>query len=289
MISFLRRGAGLLRPCFAERSIRENTKESRLAGIGRSKSAPLPLILTILLLLPVALRAESVDVLLAAASDAELQPLISQLGTPHTETRAAWQFWTGTIRGKKVVLTRTEGDPLNAVAATTLAIRHYAPKLVVTIGAARAHDPALKPGDVVVSNTFVAFDGLVSQPHALGDGVHPLTWEQLPHAVMTPGEKEHYQTDFPADPAALAVAEKLTPARGRVVAGALGSANQVNREVDRIAWIHQTWKTSCEDAESAHIAGCALLFNVPVIGLRIIDGTPAETPALALQFLEALK
>jgi adenosylhomocysteine nucleosidase len=106
---------------------------------------------------------------------------------------------------------------------------------------------------------------------------------------MTPGEKEHYQTDFPADAASLALALKLTPARGRIIAGALGSAPQINREADRIAWIHKTWKTSCEDTESAHVAGCALLMRTPVIGLRIIDGSPAETAPLALQFLEALK
>ena len=256
---------------------------TRLASDGIAVAAFL------ILLLPAGLRAESADVLLTAATDAELQPLISQLGTPHPETLAAWQFWTGTLAGRKVVLTRTEGDPLNAVAATTLAIRHYAPRLVVTVGAARAHDPALKSGDVIVSKTFIAFDGLVSQPHGLGAGVHPLTWEKLPHAPMTPGEKEHYQDEFPADAAALAVAQKLTAPRGRVIAGALGSAHQVNREADRIAWIHATWKTDCEDAESAHIAGCALLLRTPVIGLRIIDGTPAETAPLALQFLEALK
>ncbi len=245
--------------------------------------------LTLLLFVSLASLRAATDVLVTAATDTELRPLIAKLGSPHTETRAAWQFWTGTLAGKQVVLTRTEGDPLNAVAATTLAIRHYAPKLVVTVGAARAHDPALKSGDVVVSNTFIAFDGLVSQTHALGEGVYPLTWEKLPHAPMTPGEKEHYQDDFPADSAALTIAQKLTPARGRLVAGALGSAPQINREADRIAWIHQTWKTSCEDTESAHIAGCALLMRTPVIGLRIIDGTPAETAPLALQFLEAMQ
>jgi len=34
------------------------------------------------------LGAEPVDVLLAAAKDTELQPLIAQLGSPHVETRA---------------------------------------------------------------------------------------------------------------------------------------------------------------------------------------------------------
>ena len=234
-----------------------------------------------------ALRAA--DLLLTAATDAELQPLIKQLASPRTETRAAWTFWLGHIAGQSVVLTRTEGDPLNAVAATTLAVRRYSPKLIVTYGAARAHDPALQAGDVVVSSRFAAFDGLVSEPLPLGGGIAPLTWQRLPHAPMTPGEKEQYQDDFPADATALASAQKLKPARGKLVTGVLGSAHQVNREADRIAYIRQEWHTSTEDNESAHIAGCALLLGVPVIGLRIIDGTPEESAALAVQFLEGWK
>lgn len=241
------------------------------------------------LVLITALRAESVDVLFAAATDAELQPLLQRLESPRTETRAAWTFWVGRFAGKTVVLTRTEGDPLNAIAATTLAIRRYSPKLVVTYGRARAHDPALQPGDAVVSDSFAAFDGLVSDPRALGEGVQPLAWQPLPHAPMTPGEKEHYQMDFPADSAALGVAQHLKPARGRLVVGKIGSANQVNREADRIAWIRKTWHTSSEDAESAHIAGCALVLRLPVIGIRVIDGTPGESASLAAQFLEAWK
>jgi len=235
--------------------------------------------------------ASSADLLLTIATDAELQPVLARLTDARTETIAAWQFWSGTLTGRKVVLTRTEGDPLNAVAATTLAIRHFHPRLVVTVGPARAHDPALQSGDLIVSNRFVAFDGLISQVRPLGAGSDSLTWERLPHAVMTPGEKENYQVDFPADALALALAEKLSPARSHriVVAGTLGSAPQVNREADRIAWIRKTWNTSCEDNESAHIAGCALVLDTPALGLRIIDGQPAETAAVALQFVEGWK
>ena len=289
MIPFSRRGAVLLRPFFAQRRIPILTAEkSRRAGIGRSKTAPLRLLLLLAVAFPAFLRAET-DLLLTAATDAELQPLIRQLGAARSETRASWTFWLGTIGGKSVVLTRTEGDPLNAVAATTLALRRYAPKLVVTYGSARAHDPALQPGDVVVSRAFVAFDGFISDPLPLGAGSAPHTWQRLAHAPMTPGEKEKYQDDFPADATALATAGKLRPARGRLVAGVLGSAHQVNREADRIAWIHRTWHTSTEDAESAHLAGCAYLLKTPVIGLRIVEGTPEESAALAMQFLEGWK
>ncbi len=245
-------------------------------------------LIVILLLLTAVLPAAPVEVLLAA-TETELQPLLARLVDPHTEKHAAWQFWTGTLDGKVVALTRTEGDPLNAVAATTLAIRRYAPKLVVTFGAARAHDPALRPGDVVVSGSFAAFDGMISAHRDLNGGTAPLQWKILPHAIMTPGEQEKYLPAFPAYEPALAVAQKLTGARGRVVTGVLGSANQVNHEPDRIATLRTQWGTSCEDPESAHIAGCALLLGVPVIGVRVIDGTDAEAAALVTQLLGGLK
>jgi adenosylhomocysteine nucleosidase len=240
----------------------------------------------VLLLLAAGLRAAPETVLFAAASDAELQPLLVRLAASRTEKVAAWQFWTGTLDGRPVVLTRTEGDPLNAVAATTLAIRHYHPSLIITFGPARAHDPALRPGDAVVSRSFAAFDGIVSPPHPPGTDGTPLAWHKLPHPLMTAGGVETVTEIFPADDAALAAAQKLTGVRGHLVTGVLGSANQINREADRLAWIHAQWGTSCEDGESADIAGCALLLGVPVVGVRVIDGTPGEAAALATQLLK---
>ena len=70
--------------------------------------------------------------------------------------------------------------------------------------------------------------------------------------------------------------------------GVLGSAHQINRETDRIAWLHREWGTSCEDGESAHVAGCALLLGVPAFGVRVIDGQPGEAAALVVQLVEVL-
>ncbi len=254
-------------------------------------SPPKVRLVLFLLLAVLVARAESASgpILFAAATDAELRPLIAKLDGPVTESRAAWQFWLGSIDGKKVVLIRTEGDPLNAVAATTLAIRRYHPQLVVTYGLARAHDPALLPGDVVVSEKFAAFDGMESDVIPLDGGSAPLTWSRLQHKLATAGEKETPTDFFPADAQALGRAKTITLAHGRIIAGVPGSANQVNREADRVAWIHEKWGTSCEDGESAHIAGCAQLLGVPVIGLRVIDGTESTAATVALQFLEAAK
>jgi len=233
------------------------------------------------------LRAEPVDLLIVATDDAALQPIIEKMAQPQVETRGAWTFWSGTLSGKSVVLTRSEGDPLNAVAATALAVRLHPPRLIVSFGTARAHDLALRAGDVVVSASFAAFDGMYSPHLGLDEGSRPAQWEKLPHLLMTAGEKETAAESFPADSSALTLALALAPVHGRVVRGVLGSANQVNREADRIEWLRAKWHTSTEDGESAHVAGCAALLGVPVIGFRIVDGPVADGATFTLSFVEA--
>jgi adenosylhomocysteine nucleosidase len=231
---------------------------------------------------------EAVDVLLVATDDASLQPVLAKVADSHSTVRGAWTVWTGQLGSKRVSLTRAEGDPLNAVAATTLAIRLHPPKLVIVFGPGRAHDAALKSGDIVVSEKFAAFDGLFSKVTALEAGIHPLSWEPLPHLQMTAGEQETPAMTFPADAAAASTALKVTNARGRVVAGVLGSAHQINREVDRIAWLRSTWHTSTEDGGSAHVAGCAALLSAPVVGICVVDARGGDAADFAMRLVEAL-
>lgn len=231
----------------------------------------------------------SVDLLIVAEDDALLRPLIERLEQPVTEASGAWVIWSGRLAGKSVALTRSEGDPLNAVAATTLAIRRHPPRLIFNFGLARAHDPALHAGDIVLSRSFVAFDGMVSPQKPLGAGSNPLQWEKLAHFLMASGEKEVPTEIFPADEHALAVARVLPVGNGLMHVGVLGSAPQVNREADRIAWLREQWGTSTEDGESADIAGCASLFGVPVFGARLIGDSRQNAIAFALEFLEAWK
>ncbi|MEO6003027.1 MAG: hypothetical protein ABIZ04_11170 [Opitutus sp.] len=227
----------------------------------------------------------NVDLLLVAADDSTLAPVLARLENLTTSNHAAWTCWTGTIGNKALVVTRTEGDPLNAVAATTHALRLCKPRLVFVFGVARRHDPSLRTGDIVLSTAFAAFDGIVSPPAPLGGGTHPLTWHALPHALMHPGEQEIASNSFPADASARALALSLKVAEGRLVEGVLGSSAQINREADRITYLRSVWHTSTEDEESAHVAGCAALFGVPVFGARVVNGTPAAAAEFALQFV----
>ena len=254
-----------------------------------------PRLLTIAfgLSLVVTARAEftegQVDLLVLAADDSMLQPILARLENSRVEVHAVWKFWLGKLDGKSAVVARTEGDPLNAVAVTTLAIRHHPPRLIVTFGSARPHDPSLRAGDVIISEKFAAFDGINSPSVPLGGGSDALQWTPLPHALMAANEVERYTVFFEADQTATAFAATLKSARGRVMLGVLGSANQENHEADRIALLHAQWSTSTEDTESAHIAGCAQLFHIPVIGIRVVDASPEESAEIASRFIASWK
>lgn len=232
---------------------------------------------------------EPVAALLIGADEAALRPVLAKITDVQSTTHGAWISSTGRIAGKNVAVTQGEGDPLNAVAATTLAIRLYAPKLIIVFGSARAHDPELRGGDIVVSESFAAFDGIFSNRAELEAGSHPTTWEKLPHSLLAADEKEILTPVFPADLAAKETALTLKTARGRVLTGVLGSANQINREADRVAWLRANWGTRTEDGVSAHVAGCARLFGVPIVGVCVVDAPPVGAAEFVLRLVEALK
>jgi adenosylhomocysteine nucleosidase len=241
------------------------------------------------LALLLALPALGADLLVEASQDAELAPLAARLSDRQIEKIASWTFESGRGFGKDVVLVRTEGDPLNAVAAATLAIRHYRPRLIVTFGTARPHDPKLAAGDVVVARDFTIFAGFNSKPRGAGEGIHPLDWDPDPTLVMHPEEQQLPTRAFATDAKARELMLALPWPGGHVRSGTLGSSPEINREADRISWLRQNWGTDCEDRESAYIAGCASLLNVPVAGFRIIGDDESAASDLALRFLEAWK
>jgi adenosylhomocysteine nucleosidase len=67
-------------------------------------------------------------------------------------------------------------------------------------------------------------------------------------------------------------------ARGRVVAGNVGSALRFTRELDLIDWVRRTYGTDSEDMESAYAGGVAAAMHVPFVAVRIISNTEWAHP-----------
>jgi adenosylhomocysteine nucleosidase len=214
------------------------------------------------------------------ALDWELQPLLAALSDKQQIQLAAWTFWRGRIGDKRVVVSRTEVGPINAVAATTLAIEHFKPRLIINQGTAGANDPELKVYDIIVGSETVDY-GAFRSAHADKDaGISQSRWAPLTHKLRLDGKERIEFKRFPGDEAALTAALATPYAKGRVRKGVIGAAFEYNREIDRLLWVRQTYGTDSEDMESAFAAGTAVGFKVPFLAIRIISDSEFYAPEL---------
>jgi adenosylhomocysteine nucleosidase len=212
-----------------------------------------------------------VDLVVQGAVDSELQPLLAALQGRETIQVAAWTFWRGRIGRQSVVVSRTEVGPINAVAATTLAIERFRPRLIINQGTAGATDPDLALFDIVAGEGTVDYGAFRSAPRAAGGGVDLAGWMPMPHRLRIDGKERVPFATFAGDAGALRVALETPYARGRVVKGVIGSAFEFNREIDRLAWVRKTYRAVSEDMESAYAGGTAAGFRTRFLAIRIIS------------------
>lgn len=223
---------------------------------------------------------ESVDIVVQGAVDSELQPLLAALEGREQIQMAAWTFWRGRIGGRRVVVSRTEVGPINAVAATTLAIQRFKPRLIINQGTAGAADPTLRVFDIIVGEATADYGAFRSSHADEGEGVDQSRWRPMPHRFRLGGTEQLALLHIPGDPDAMTVALATPYARGRVLKGIIGSAFEFNREIDRLNWIRETYGVVSEDMESVYSAGASLGFVTPFLAVRIISDSEFYAPEL---------
>lgn len=229
---------------------------------------------------PFARAAESapVDIVVQGALDVELQPLLAAVEDKREIQLAAWTFWRGKIAGRSVVISRTEVGPINAVAATTLAITHFRPRLVINQGTAGANDPDLKVFDIIIGESTVDYGAFHSAPAKAGEGIHLSRWSPMTHRLRLDGRGRVPFERFPGDEEMMKTALATKYAHGRVLQCVIGSAFEFNREIDRLLWVRKTFGASSEDMESAFAAGAAVGFKTRFLAIRIISDSEFYAP-----------
>ncbi len=86
------------------------------------------------------------------AMDQEVALLRAQMSDVEELTLAGCEFFSGTLAGQNVVLTRSGIGKVAAAVATTLLLDRFTPDCVINTGSAGGFDPELHIGDVVISS-----------------------------------------------------------------------------------------------------------------------------------------
>ncbi len=223
--------------------------------------------------------AEPVDILVQGAERLEIREVLAALGPNAVKCNLGpFSFWRGRIGRHAVVVSLTGQGLLNCTVATVLGIEEFKPRLIVNQGTSGAQAPFLALHDIIVGERALDYGNFVSPLRSPGEGSKPLTWTPVPQRLREPrrGELIAYGDGFRGDPTALAVALRTRNAMGRVFAGTIGSAHEVNLELDRVKWSAHTFGMDVEEMESGHVAAVAHAYGVRYIAFRVVSDAPYE-------------
>lgn len=213
-------------------------------------------------------------IVIQGAMDVETQFLIEQLKDVEEINYGGWKFFKGSIDNYPIVIAKTEIGITNAAASTLLAIEKFNPSAIINQGTAGGHDPELHRFDIVVGQKSVNFGNVRTEHGDSGQGMQPENWIPMTLSININGESKEFE-NFEGDSKLIKTAMNVTDTykNGKVVEGVIGSADQWNRELDRIKWINETYQTSVEEMETASAAQVAEAYNIPFLGIRILSNS----------------
>lgn len=215
------------------------------------------------------------SILIQGAMDTETGYLTEHLTGAECIVLGNWKFYTGFLGREKepVIISRTYQGMVNAAAATSLALAYFAPKAVINQGIGGGHDTSFHRGDIVLGERVVPIGAVVRRFSGAGAGIDERDFEPLPIEIYDRRKKMTEKVlDFPCDKELLAIAEgvETTCRTGR---GVIGSGDEWNNQLDRIALLRERYQTAVEDMESAAAAELCLSYGIPFIGIRILSNS----------------
>jgi adenosylhomocysteine nucleosidase len=222
--------------------------------------------------------ADPVDILVQGAENKEVADILAALKDSKKIAIGPFSFWTGTIGPHRIAVSLTGQALINCTTSTILGIEEFAPKLIVNQGTSGAQAPYLSLHDIVVGRIALDYGNFTTTTRAAGAGSAPLTWTPVPQRLRnaTTGQLEEFPHGFTGDAAALTVALRTRNPMGRVFPGVIGSAHEVNLELDRVQWSARTFGMDVEEMESGHVAAIAHAYGIRYIAFRVVSDAPYE-------------
>lgn len=215
------------------------------------------------------------SVLIQGAMETETEYMIARLLDAECVTLGNWRFHTGFLgeHREPVIISRTYQGMVNAAAATSLALAHFMPRAVINQGIAGGHDPQFHRGDIVLGERVVPMGAMLYGFAEAGAGIDADNFKPLPIEIYNRrAQTTEKAIDFPCDRRLLELAEKVESPY-HTARGVIGSADEWNNQLDRIALLRRRYGTTTEDMESAAVAQLCLSYGIPFIGVRILSNS----------------
>jgi adenosylhomocysteine nucleosidase len=195
-----------------------------------------------------------------------------------SQKAGSFDFFTGRIEGKPMVLLRCGIGKVNAAVGCAVLVQTWQPKVVINTGSAGGIDPDLKMGDAIISNGLVYHDvDVTAFNYAPGQLPGLPQIFPVPENLIRLAEEAVDQLK----------AEKTLPGDFTYCRGLIGSGDVFMHDPERIAKIRRVFPAmKAVEMEGAAIAHCCRLFSVPTLTIRALsDIAGEESPVKFNEFL----
>ncbi|MDR3335866.1 MAG: 5'-methylthioadenosine/S-adenosylhomocysteine nucleosidase [Treponema sp.] len=212
------------------------------------------------------------------AMEDEVTILRQAIKNVKNETVGGFEFNSGSLEGKDVVLLRCGISKVNAAVGCALLIERYHPSLVINTGSAGGLDPSLNIGDAIISDGLVQHDVDVT-----GFGYLPGQIPHMPQIFTVPGDL----IDLAERSVDELKKEGRLPVDFNHVRGLIGSGDVFMHEEDKIrALLERFPSLRAVEMEGAAIAQACYLFQIPSLIIRAVsDIAGKESPVTSVEFL----
>jgi len=220
----------------------------------------------------------------------EVRFLVAQLEEREERRVEGIPFWTGRLKGRRVVIARSGVGKVNAALTAALLRVHFRPAEVLFSGIAGAVNPELKPGDLVIAEKTAQHDyGTITAKGIERKGARsPVTGERNP-------------VWFPADPrllkAALDAKQRVRfdpidhgegPHAPRVVQGVVVTGDTFIALPAKRDELRKELGADAVEMEGAAVAQVCYQWRVPCLVIRSISDLADEKAAGDVRrFIEA--
>jgi adenosylhomocysteine nucleosidase len=213
-------------------------------------------------------------ILVQGAMDMEVATLIKELKEAKEETYGSWTYWKGKIGDNDVIVSRTEIGLVNAAASTAIGIDKFKPTVIINQGTSGGYPKNLHAGDIVIGSKIINLGATRSDRKEAGIKENPRDWKFFNdvQSLRVNGQVVEHQY-FESDTQLINTARDVKYQHGKVVEGTIGSADQWNRELERIKYLNNTYGISTVEMESVASAQVAKAFNIPFIAVRILSNS----------------
>jgi adenosylhomocysteine nucleosidase len=212
------------------------------------------------------------------AMDDEVTLIKQALENPETVKIGSFEFHSGKLEGKPIVLLKCGVGKVSAAVGCALLINTFKPDFVMNTGSAGGIDPALKFGDAIISDGLVYYDVDVT-----AFNYKPGQLPGQPQIFPVPEDLIHRGEQAVDE----LKKEKILPPDFNHRRGLIGSGDVFMYESAKIAAVRALFpEVKAVEMEGTAIAHCCRLFNIPALIIRALsDIAGAESPVKFDEFL----